>query len=421
MSQQERPNIDARYISERRTVDVLDVLRRISDERHPVTKREILEEVETTDNPQTLSNTVDEILLQINPIEYTGDNDYEYRIKYDGYDKPFDENPLIVKSQIQEMKKALRRKDSDKDQIKKALDQIPGGKAPAITNIRYVHDFSYRQMDQLISAVALSASISPHDKEELIQSIMDTASMYYTSPFYDKVNRKLRFNAYSQYSRLYSKDGALEERLAENIRILQDAMRLRAKVQFHFDVYNEDKELMTDGKVHTVSPYYIVVYHDLYYMIGAWDNGKNACHYRIDLMSGLEIMREANGTPVPMEAMSLCSDLPQRGNGWDPVKYMSEHLYMAYDKPRRISIKISKDWIGRYTTLHDWFGDYFEKNKSASEKCEDGYEVVDVVTSPNMIVHWAMQYGERVEILDEDIREKIRNKIVKMTGLYNKG
>ena len=44
-----------------------------------------------------------------------------------------------------------------------------------------------------------------------------------------------------------------------------------------------------------------------------------------------------------------------------------------------------------------------------------------MVTSPNMIVHWAMQYGERVEILDEDIREKIRNKIVKMTGLYNKG
>ena len=122
MSQKERPNLDARYISERRTVDVLDVLRRISDEKHPVTKREILEEVETTDNPQTLSNTVDEILLQINPIEYTGDNDYEYRIKYDGYDKPFDENPLIVKSEIQEMKKALRRKDSDKDQIKKALD-----------------------------------------------------------------------------------------------------------------------------------------------------------------------------------------------------------------------------------------------------------------------------------------------------------
>ena len=41
-----------------------------------------------------------------------------------------------------------------------------------------------------------------------------------------------------------------------------------------------------------------------------------------------------------------------------------------------------------------------------TEKCGDGYEVVDVTTSPSMIVHWAMQYGDKVEILDEEVREK---------------
>ena len=420
MPDKERPNVDARYIAEQRTVDVLNVLKKISDLNHPVTKKMILEEVSTTDNPQTLSNTVDEILLQINPVEYDGENDHEYRIKYDGYDLPFEENPLVIKSEINELRKEKRRADANADEIQKELDKYSGRKAPNITNLRYIHDFSDSDMDTLISAVALSASIAPEEKERLIEKIMDTASMYYKSPFYDKANRKLKFNAYSEYSRIHTENGEYESRLANNIRILQQALLLRAKVKFHFDVYSEEKRFVSDDIEHVVSPYYIVVYHDNYYLIGAWDKKNNACHYRIDLMSDLEIMRDENEMPVPMKAISLCKGLPGREDGWNPAKYMSEHLYMSYDKPRKISIKIKTDDISRYTMLHDWFGDYFEKNKRASEKCEQGYEVVDVITSPNMIVHWAMQYGERVEILDEEIREAISENLKGLSKKYRK-
>ena len=413
-----RPNNNAQYIAERRTVEVLDVLRRISDERHPVTKKMVADKVYTTENPQTLSNTIDEILLQINPIEHVAENDHEYRIKYDGYDVPFEENALVLKYKINELRKALRRKGADQEALQKELDKIPVNKAPAVTNLMYVHDFSYEEMDRLISAVALSASIAPADKENLIQKIMDTASMYYRSPFYDKVNRKLLFNPYSEYGRLHSKSGTYESRLAENIKVLQDAIRLRTKVRFHFDVYSEKKEYITDDIWHVVSPYYIVVYHDNYYMIGAWDKGDKPRHYRIDLMSGIEIIRNETGDPVPMKAMSLCKGLPVRDSNWDPAKYMSEHLYMAYDKPRKIQIKIRSDDISRYTMLHDWFGDYFEKNKRASEKCEQGYEVVDVTTSPNMMVYWALQYADRVEILDDEIRGKIKEKLGEVMEKY---
>ena len=418
MSGNERPNADAQYIAEQRTVEVLGVLKRISDEDHPVTKKEILEEVTTTENPQTLSNTVDEILLQINPVEYTGDNEHEYRIKYDGYDASYEENPLIIKAEINELRRSLRRKGADKEAIHEELDKYPGGKAPAIKGLRYVHAFDHTEMDQLIGAVALSASISPEDKEKLVQKIMDTASMHYRSEFYDKSARKLLFNPYSEYSRLHTKTGEYEERLGKNIRILQKALSIRAKVKFHFDVYSEDKKYVTDDKEHIVSPYYIVVYHDMYYMIGAWDNKDAPVHYRIDLMSSIEIMREDNGEPVTIKAMSLCKGLPARDRSWDPARYMSEHLYMGYDKPRKISIKIPSDRINRYTILHDWFGDFFEKNRLASEKCEDGYEIVDVVTSPNMMVTWAMQYADVVEIMDEEIRKKIRKKLEELQREY---
>ena len=247
------------------------------------------------------------------------------------------------------------------------------GKAPSITGLRYIHDFSDEDMDELISAVALSASILPERKEHLISRIMATASKYYKNPFYDRALRKLKFDPYSGYSRLYSRSGETEKRIGENVRILQDAIRQRTKVRFHFDVYGADKQYIADGKEHVLSPYYIVIYHDNYYVIGAWDSREEAVHYRIDLMSSLEIVKDQDGMPVLMKPMSECKDLPSRDMGWNPGKYMSEHLYMAYntadEKPRKISIRIPADRVNRYTILHDWFGEYFEVNRAATEKC----------------------------------------------------
>lgn len=422
MADNKRPNENAQYIAEQRTVDVLRVLKEFSDENHPISKKEILKEVGTTENPQTLSNTVDEILKQINPAEYTDNNDGEYRIKYDGYDKTYEQNPLVIKSDIDEIRKEMRRKGADKKALAEELKSISGGKAPSITNLRYIHDFSYEDMDMLISAVTLAASIPPGDKERLIGKIMETASKYYKNPFYDRALEKIKFNPYSEYSRIQSKAGETEKRIGENVRIIQDALRQHTKVRFHFDVYGADKCYVTDDIEKIITPYYIVIYHDNYYVIGAWDKGNNACHYRIDLMSSVEIVRDEKGDPVPMRPMSECKALPSRGQTWDPEKYMSEHLYMAYEtdeeKPRRISIKIPSDKINRYTILHDWFGDHFDFNKPATAKCEEGYEVVDVKTSPSMLVHWAMQYSDFCEVLDEGVREKIREEINKMEVKY---
>ena len=422
----ERHNIDAQYIAEQRTVDVLRTLREYSDEYHPVSKSELLEYISTTDNPLTLSTTIDEILLQINPAEYTGENDDEYRIKYDGYDKGYEDNPLVIRTEIDEIKKEMRRKGADTEALSKEIKEIMDArginKAPAIKDLRYIHDFSYEDMDKLISAVALSAGIAPADKEDLIGKIMCTASLYYKNPFYDKVRKKIQFNPYSEYSRLYSRSGETEKRIGENVRIIQDAIRLRTKVSFFFDHISADKQYVPGDKEHILTPYYIVIYNDNYYVIGARDKGKHASHYRIDLMSSVEIVRDKDGNPVPMRPMSECKDLPNRDEGWDPGKYMSEHLYMAFDtddeKPRRIKIRIPTDRINRYTILHDWFGDHFELNGKATAKCDKGYEVVDVVTSPTMLVHWAMQYADFCEVLDKDVREKMLKEISALKAKY---
>ena len=90
--------------------------------------------------------------------------------------------------------------------------------------------------------------------------------------------------------------------------------------------------------------------------------------------------------------------------------------------PREIQIKLRSD---DYTILHDWFGDHYEKTGGFLETDENGrevqYDTVKVKTSPSMIVHWAMQYAGAVEILDEKIRERIRDEIAKLKKKYESG
>ena len=94
---------------------------------------------------------------------------------------------------------------------------------------------------------------------------------------------------------------------------------------------------------------------------------------------------------------------------------------MAYDEPRDIRIKIKED---KFTLIHDWFGDHYQKIDSITEADYNGniinYDIVVVRTSPFMIVHWAMQYGTAVEIMNEEIREKIREELSDMANTYMK-
>lgn len=399
-----------------KAVQVLKVLKKISDESHGVTQAQLLEAIQetgdaVTDIPAILSHTVDEILRQINPVEHTEENDAQYRIKYRGYQ----ENLLDVKEEIKELKKEARRKGADMQKIREKRSGLPV-KAPSITDLRYIHDFTNEEMDQLIQMVSFSDSISAEAKTNLIGKIIDTASLYYETPFYDRRKRKLKFNPKGVFVRTYRKpegDAGVERAdLGKQVSFTQKAINDGVRIAFRFNDYDADKNLVPRKWTYELNPYHIVVYHDMYYLIGNKPGMEDLSHYRIDLMSEIRVLTDHEGKPVKRTPMAKLEGVKEMSGTWDPVKYMSEHLYMGYDKPRRIRIKIPQD---QYTVLHDWFADHYRKVRTP---CEEGFDYVDVVTSPDMVVHWAMQYAGIVEIMDEEIREKIRDEIKKLKEKY---
>ncbi len=81
------------------------------------------------------------------------------------------------------------------------------------------------------------------------------------------------------------------------------------------------------------------------------------------------------------------------------------------------------DHIGRGPDSHNIVSDLVTVGiglRDAVDGNEIRYDIVTVRTSPYMIVHWALQYGTSVEILDEEIREKIREELKEMGEKYEK-
>ena len=101
---------------------------------------------------------------------------------------------------------------------------------------------------------------------------------------------------------------------------------------------------------------------------------------------------------------------------WNLQKNLAQLINMGSDNPKDIRLKVSKNDDISSHILKDWFGDEWELTE---EKCDAAHEIIKVKTSPYMIVHWAMLYGNRFEVLNEDIRKEIREEIKKMKEMYD--
>ena len=395
------------YATERTVLQIMEILKLMTDEEHSLSCNQLkallslyrkakYRNATNIESYNVFNKAMGEMLTELNPDTHTLDNDEDYRIKY----KKYEENDL--KNRVRLQKKNPNKVDT----------------APVINGLQYVHDFDYETMDKLIQAVSFSDLFSKEEKTTVIRKLLKTASVFYKTPYMN--GRDLRFHPSAIHGRFSKRNMEDRRELTDKLRILQDAISKFAQVRFCFNRYTEDHELTpTSRYIHTLSPYHIVVYQDQYYCIGKKQGDNRVWHYRIDLMTGIEMIRDEDGMIIPIEITAF-EGLPISNTEWDPEKYMSEHLSMGYDKPRDIRIKIlSTD----YTVLHDAFGDHYKKEESCMEKNAKGrvvqYDIVVVRTSPEMLVHWAMQQGAKVEILDRKVREKIREELKKMQDIYS--
>ena len=299
----------------------------------------------------------------------------------------------------------------------------PAQKEPRlpIRALHYRHTFSYEEINALIEGVLFSRTLDTGTANHLVEKIQE----HLTTRFYKKGPKRI---CTVRETVLADRD-----RLRENLLLIQRAIDDKVRIRFRFNGYNRSKELEpVRAEKDTVSPYYIVANGGRYYLLACKEINRDGglerrmSIWRIDLMTDLEIPgRDARCKGEPALGKKQVEGLPQV---WDEA-FPLRHLNMAFDTPVPIVLRIlPSGGQGRrsarrrpdYTFLYDWFGDTFRYERTETEPPYG--DIVRVLCSPFAMVNWALQYSDRVEVLEpEAVRKQVMEKIKKLTETYSAG
>ena len=421
MNKKPKPdNSNADYDTVKRALDILKILKEETDSESDSENamslgelREKLKEKEDNGNAKTVSSAVDRVLMAVNPEYYDEDLKNEYKVIFEGYE----EDPIRIRTAIRNLKQkkaAYRRKmkkekpeisdeelkegmpkldleldESDEDNVDQSekYDALLK-RVPPVTNLRYVHDFSFDELDTIINALYFSKTVNEEERDRLIYKLAKLSSKRYQKKWFSENNDRPVIK--NIFQGIVNNNDASRTELKKNIALIQSAIDEKVKIQFIMNVYNAERELVPSkiddsGKTiwSKVTPYHILIYNDKYYMLANCKPYSNVSVWRIDLMSDVKLLEEAGRPKREIKGMS---------DTWNGQEYMEKHLHMSYDAPTNVRLKVSNEY---YTMMVDWFGNNFVKRREFDEK----YDVVTVTCSEQAMINWAMQYSDVVEVL----------------------
>lgn len=395
---------------------ILEYLRRNTDAEHPVASRSaMVEDCERFDSDMLQyindKDTFKSALLNLaNALNCDADGhplpQEQWRVIYETYLKKFG----VADGAIEDDPDRPGDEEDSGEQV--GNPSKPKHKvSPPVHNLYYQHTFSYQEINSLIEGVLFSRTLDTREANLLVKKIEQNL----TTKFYPRGPKsicKVRETMPGNW-----------EQLRGNLLLIQRAIDERAKLAFRFNSYNRRRELVPVRETRDiVSPYYCVAYAGRYYLLACQEKQRETgperrmSIWRIDLMTEMECLG-------PMERVldkRQVENLPQE---WDET-FPLTHLNMSFDKPIPITLRLVNPWAGQdggtwtnYTFLVDWFGSSFRYERTETEPlCGD---IVRVMCSPFGMVNWALQYSDRVEVLEPaSVREMVAEKIRGLNRKY---
>lgn len=275
-------------------MNILDILRRYTDEDHRLSQKEIMDILEREYDMKVERKAVKRNLLNL--------IDYGYHVEY-----------------------------SESVRInKKGEEEI------IYTDWYLERDFSDAELRLLIDSLLFSRHIPYSQCKTLIEKLENLSNRYFKS----RVKHIQTFP-----------DNELPNRqLFYTIEILDQAITKGRQVSFHYNEYHTDKMLHPridhEGNVRTyiVNPYQMAAVNGRYYLICNYDKYDDVSNYRVDRITDIQLL----DTPVkPMKNMKGLE------HGLNLPKHMAEHVYMFTGESVPVTFRAKKYLL---TDLFDWFG-----------------------------------------------------------------
>ncbi|MCD8118705.1 MAG: WYL domain-containing protein [Lachnospiraceae bacterium] len=198
--------------------------------------------------------------------------------------------------------------------------------------------------------------------------------------------------------------------LFSNIEVLQEAIRRNRKVTFEYTEYRTDRQChsrtRTDEtvRIYKVTPYQMAAKDGKYYLICNYDKYNDVSNYRVDRIRELHIAEE-QGKPFDQLDWS-------DGRRLNLDQYMAEHIYMFASKTSRARFRISKPLISDVIDLFGddvWFFDETDTEVTVSALAtEDAVEQFAKTYLPDVVILAPERLANKMQTTLEEITQKYR-------------
>ncbi len=337
---------------------ILQILRKYTDASHPMTQQQIADKLRSEYGLEVNRATVKRNLFDL--IEA-------------GYDIQYTE---VTRSQV-------NKKTGEKEEN------------TIYTDLYYEHDFTESELHMLIDGLLFSRSLPYKQRKALIDKLGRLSSSF----FHQRMN----------HVHCMSADSPQNPELFHTIDILDEAITNGKQIRITYNYYGTDLKLHPglnpDGSVkrQTLNPYQMVASEGRYYLICNNDHHSTVSNYRIDRITGIELL----DTPVkPKNQVEGLED------GLNLQNYVYQNLNMFSGKAEDVEFVIPANAV---SLIIDFFGKQVSFHDQA-----DGKVSCRLLVSREAMKRWAVEHATIVRVgspagLVEEIREELR----KAKALYN--
>ena len=318
-------------------LNILDILRRYSDEDHRLSQKDIVDILKTEYDMTVERKSIRRNILNL--IEC-------------GYEIEYSESVRMVPN----------RKTGELEE------------SYIWSDFYLVRDFTDSELRLLIDGLLFSKHIPYSQCKELVEKLERLSNVYFTSRV--------------KHIRTMPETMPPNKQLFYTIEILDEAIGHRKQVSFQYTSIGLDKKqhprLNEDGiaKVYTVSPYQIAAANGRYYLICNTDPHDNVSHYRLDRIEEIQLLDTPARPQKSVQGLEHGLNLP---------KHMAEHLYMFSGGSEPVTFRMKKHILN---DVIDWFG----TDTSFSDESDDEV-TARVEVNLRAMKLWAIQYGPYVRVL----------------------
>ena len=275
-------------------INILDILKRYSDEEHRLSQRDILEILENEYSTRADRKAIKRNLMNL--------IDFGYNIEYS---------------------ESIRINKNGEEEI-------------IYTDWYLEREFSDAELRLLIDGLLFSKHIPYSQCKELIGKLKGLSNKY--------------FDVKVKHIRNLPEDMPANKQLFWTIEVLDEAISKKRQVSFVYNEYGIDKKLhprkTEEGEVrkYVISPYQIVATNGRYYLICNYEKYDGISNFRVDKITDINLL-ESPGNPV--------EKLGGLEKGLNLPKHMAEHIYMLTGKSIPVKFRAERHIVGQ---IIDWFG-----------------------------------------------------------------